>query len=152
MKNEMNNNIAEIEGVVIAKPQFSHEVYGEKFFDVKVASVRKSGAMDVIPTCISERLITDMYGLVGKRVRVNGNFRSFNKRENGTSKLILQLFVQEISFPEIAHDVNDIVLDGYICKESVFRVTPQGREITDLLLAVNRQYGKSDYIPCIHIL
>lgn len=148
MDNKFKNNVAEVTGVITSEPEFSHEVFGEKFYTMMLDAERTSGAMDSIPLTISERLfeLDDTY--TGKRVHVSGQFRSFNKNQH----LVLTLFVRDIDeLGDMQSDlqVNSISLDGYICKAPIYRKTPRGREIADALIAVNRGYGKSDYIPCI---
>lgn len=148
MDNKFKNNVAEVTGVITSEPEFSHETYGEKFYVMMLDVERASGAMDSIPLTISDRLfeLNDTY--TGKRVHVSGQFRSFNKNQH----LVLTLFVRDIEeLNDMQSDlqVNSISLDGYICKAPKYRETPRGREIADVLIAVNRGYGKSDYIPCI---
>lgn len=148
MDNKFKNNAAEVTGVITSEPEFSHETYGEKFYVMMLDVERASGAMDSIPLTISDRLfeLDDTY--TGKRVHVSGQFRSYNKG----NRLILSLFVLDIEELDDRQDdllVNGVSLDGYICKEPKYRTTPLGREIADVLIAVNRGYGKSDYIPCI---
>lgn len=146
------NNQAMIAGEVVSDFVFSHEVFGEGFYVVEVLVKRLSDASDVIPYMVSDRLIDVSKNIVGKKIEAKGQFRSYNKHENGHNKLILSLFVREIRIlddDEVIGKPNHIYLDGYVCKEPVYRMTPLGREIADVLLAVNRAYGKSDYIPCI---
>ena len=144
----IENNQVTIMGKVATEFSFSHEVFGEGFYMVEVEVKRLSNSEDRIPLMISERLIdvTQDYTMV------HGQFRSYNRHEEQKNRLVLSVFVREISFMEEEPDgtkTNSIWLDGYICKEPIYRKTPLGREIADLLLAVNRPYGKSDYIPCI---
>lgn len=148
MDNKFKNNVAEVTGEITSEPEFSHETYGEKFYVMMLDVERASGAMDNIPLTISDRLfeLDDTY--TGKRVHVSGQFRSYNKG----NRLILSLFVRDIEELDDMQSnlkVNSISLDGYICKAPKYRKTPLGREIADALIAVNRGYGKSDYIPCI---
>ena len=145
------NNAVALSGVISSEAQFSHEVYGEKFYSYKMNVERLSNNSDEILLTVSERLKGFEDLAVGAKVVVIGQFRSYNKRESGKrNHLLLYVFVREIKFVEnIEENVNQITLEGYVCKEAVYRKTPLGREITDLLLAVNRPYGKSDYIPCI---
>lgn len=143
----MQNNRVYVSGKVVSAPEFSHEVMGEGFYDSIVAVERLSGQTDEIPITISERLIDDNFA-VGSDVGICGQLRSYNKATEGRSKLVLRVFVRELS--DTDPDVpNFIELEGYICKQPVYRTTPFGREICDLLLAVNRAYNKSDYIPAI---
>lgn len=143
---ETNNKVT-IAGEVMSPYVYNHEVMGEKFYTTVVKSERLSGTMDLIPVMISERLISPTMNDAGAFVEITGEFRSYNDKGNG--KLKLSVFAYDISFLEDVRNVNDIELVGYICKEPVYRTTPLGREISDVLLAVNRDYGKSDYIPCI---
>ena len=146
------NNQVSIVGEIVSDFRFSHEVYGEGFYMVDVAVNRLSNYMDYIPLMISERLIDVNRDYRGQVILVNGQFRSFNRHEEKKNRLILSVFVREVELlDEMQEDIksNQIFLDGYICKEPIYRKTPLGREIADLLIAVNRPYGKSDYIPCI---
>lgn len=148
----IENNQVTIMGTIVSGFTFSHEIYGEGFYMVDIEVARLSDSADIIPLMISERLIDVENDYKGSRVSVSGQFRSYNRHEEKKNKLILSVFAREIEFvDEIAESckTNQIFLDGYICKEPVYRKTPLGREIADLLLAVNRPYGKSDYIPCI---
>ena len=146
------NNQVSIMGEIVSDFRFSHEVYGEGFYMVDVAVNRLSNYLDYIPLMISERLIDVNADYIGQIIYVNGQFRSFNRHEEKKNRLVLSVFVRELEFlEELQEDMksNQIFLDGYICKEPIYRKTPLGREIADLLIAVNRSYGKSDYIPCI---
>lgn len=148
--NKVENNKVMIEGEISGELVFSHEVYGEKFYMVDVLARRLSGVPDAIPVTISERLIDVTQSCVGQHVHVFGEFRSYNRRDADKTRLSLSVFAHEIEFIEkLMDDENKIFLDGYICKEPAYRKTPFGREIADLLIAVNRSYGKSDYIPCV---
>ena len=146
-----NNQVTSM-GKVATEFSFSHEVFGEGFYMVEVEVKRLSNSEDRIPLMISERLIDVTQDYTGEYIMVHGQFRSYNRHEEQKNRLVLSVFVREISFMEEEPDgtkTNSIWLDGYICKEPIYRKTPLGREIADLLLAVNRPYGKSDYIPCI---
>lgn len=139
-------------GEIISEFEYSHEVFGEGFYTVDISVSRLSDSADVIPLMVSERLVDTSENCIGKMIRAVGQFRSYNRHEEKKNRLILSVFVREISFVGEETDdgkTNQIFLDGYICKEPVYRRTPLGREIADLLVAVNRSYGKSDYIPCI---
>ncbi len=144
-----NNNKITLCGTAVEAPAFSHDVFGESFFVFKLEVKRLSGQKDVLPVIVSERLLTDIKIEAGERLRVEGQLRSYNIITENKSRLQLQTFAREISPDEIGEDVNSIELNGYICKTPVYRVTPFSREIADLLIAVNRAYGKSDYIPSI---
>ena len=148
----IENNQVTIMGKVATEFSFSHEVFGEGFYMVEVEVKRLSNSEDRIPLMISERLIDVTQDYTGEYIMVHGQFRSYNRHEEQKNRLVLSVFVREISFMKEEPDgtkTNSIWLDGYICKEPIYRKTPLGREIADLLLAVNRPYGKSDYIPCI---
>ena len=148
----IENNQVVIMGEIVSDFTFSHEIYGEGFYMVDVRVERLSDSIDIIPLMVSERLLDVNGDYKGMYIMVNGQFRSYNRHEERKNKLVLSVFAREIDFvDEIGENTksNRIYLDGYICKEPVYRKTPLGREIADLLLAVNRPYGKSDYIPCI---
>ena len=148
----MDNNQVTIVGTVDSEFTYSHEVFGEGFYMLEVVVSRLSHMEDRIPLMVSERLVDVKESCMGKIVEVHGQFRSYNKHEEGRNRLILSVFVREFSFVGEEGTLtkpNSIYLDGYICKPPVYRMTPLGREIADLLMAVNRPYGKSDYLPCI---
>ena len=142
------DNEARLIGFINSNLEYSHAVLGESFYKVKVRSERLSENEDEIIVTVSERLIQDLELDIGIKVQVRGQFRSYNNYSGEGSKLILTLFAREICETDEDCD-NEIYLNGYICKPAIFRTTPFGREIADILLAVNRAYGKSDYIPCI---
>ena len=148
----LDNNQVTIVGVVDSEFVYSHEVFGEGFYVVEVIVQRLSNMVDRIPLMISERLIDVTENYIGRTLEAHGQFRSYNKHEEGRNRLVLSVFVRDVEvLDEEPENVkpNSIFLDGYICKQPVYRMTPLGREIADLLLAVNRPYGKSDYLPCI---
>ena len=148
----IENNRVSVIGEIVSGFTFSHEVFGEGFYMVDVAVNRLSEQADIIPLMISERLIDVHKDYSGSTVESIGQFRSYNRHEGIKNRLMLSIFVREIHFIEEFTDytkTNQIFLDGYICKPPIYRKTPLGREIADILLAVNRPYGKSDYIPCI---
>ncbi len=148
----IENNQVVIMGEIVSDFVFSHEIFGEGFYMVDVNVPRLSDSSDIIPLMVSERLIDVNEDYKGLNIMVQGQFRSYNRHEERKNRLVLSVFAREIEFvdetPE-SSKTNQIYLDGYICKEPIYRKTPLGREIADLLLAVNRPYGKSDYIPCI---
>lgn len=145
-----STNIATVSGYVLSEAQFSHEVYGEGFYTFMVDVPRLSEASDKIPVTISERLLSPESLQIGTHVSITGQFRSYNNYSDTGSKLLLTLFAREIVFTDDDPKTpNEITLTGFICKPPVYRHTPFGREIADILLAVNRSYNKSDYIPCI---
>ena len=148
----IENNQVSIMGKIISGFVFSHEVFGEGFYMVDVSVQRLSESTDTIPVMISERLIDVTQDYQGEYIQIFGQFRSYNRHEEKKNRLVLSVFAREISFVDGEGDKvksNQIFLDGYICKTPIYRRTPLGREISDMLLAVNRPYGKSDYIPCI---
>ena len=148
----IENNKVSVIGKIVSGFTFSHEVFGEGFYMVDLEVNRLSEQADIIPLMISERLIKVSEDYQGCTVEASGQFRSYNRHEERKNRLVLSVFAREIEFVEDIGEgakTNQIFLDGYICKEPIYRKTPLGREIADLLLAVNRPYGKSDYIPCI---
>lgn len=157
--NYLENNYLTLVGKVTGEKRFSHEIYGERFYIFDLSIPRLSGNADIIPITVSERLIPNDMLQDGKKILVKGQFRSYNSYENEKNKLILTVFAKDIAELPINEDenemtkkdtiTNEVVLIGYICKKPIYRQTPFGREIADLLLAVNRAYNKSDYIPSI---
>ena len=147
--NTEKNNKVYIMGEIVSEATFSHEVYGEGFYEFYVKVMRLSGQADILPVTVSERLIESSDLKVGSMISAIGQFRSYNKLEGGRSRLMLTVFVRELVDIVEGRNPNGIVLSGYICKPPVYRTTPFNREIADMLLAVNRAYNKSDYIPCI---
>lgn len=148
---KIENNTVLISGTMTSDFVFSHEVFGEAFYTVIVSVERISSANDAIPVIVSERLVDVSKSGIGESVCVYGSFRSYNKHDDNHNRLILGVFANEFNFisKEEKNDTNNIHLGGYVCKPTIYRKTPTGREIADLLIAVNRPYGKSDYIPCI---
>ena len=159
--NYLENNYLTLVGRVTGEKEFSHEIYGERFYIFKLGIPRLSGNEDIIPITISERLIKEDTLQTGKKLLVKGQFRSYNSYENENNRLILTVFAKDIMEVEEKEEdeendiikkdtiTNEVILIGYICKKPIYRQTPFGREIADILLAVNRAYNKSDYIPCI---
>lgn len=155
MENLVENNKATIGGIIVSEVEFSHEIFDEKFYIFYIETKRLSDYTDRLPIIISERLIDLKSLTLGEKVKINGQFRSYNKQTDGRSKLVLSIFAKEIELVEESavtpefYTLNDANFIGYICKQPVYRKTPLGREIADVLVAVNRSYKKSDYIPCI---
>lgn len=154
MSREQENNQVTLSGEIVRNFEFGHEVFDEKFYVTIIKIERKSRQKDIIPIIVSERIVDVKEDWTGRFVKVSGKFRSYNLHERERNRLVLSVFVRE--FEDITEkkkfifeDKNHIFLDGYICKKPIYRETPLGREITDILLAVNRKYEKSDYIPCI---
>lgn len=146
--NTEKNNKVYIYGEIVSEAVFSHEVYGEGFYEFFVKVMRLSGQADILPVTVSERIMTEDMK-VGGYICALGQFRSYNKLDGAKSRLMLTVFVRELLEVQPAKNPNSIVLSGYICKPPVYRTTPFNREIADLLIAVNRSYNKSDYIPAI---
>ena len=148
----IENNQVVVMGTIVSDFVYSHEIFGEGFYMVDVEVERLSDSSDVIPVMVSERLLNVDEDYKGYKIAVTGQFRSYNRHEEKKNRLILSVFAREVEFIneiEESSKSNQIYLDGFICKEPIYRKTPLGREIADLLIAVNRPYGKSDYIPCI---
>lgn len=151
--NYSENNHLVLRGKIVSEKSYSHEIYGEKFYVFNLEVIRLSSTVDIIPITVSERLLTGLNLEIGKKVAVEGQFRSYNNYENERNRLILTVFAKEINEVENEDEkdevTNEVVLVGYVCKKPIYRQTPFGREIADVLLAVNRAYNKSDYIPSI---
>ena len=151
--NYSENNHLVLRGKIVSDKSYSHEIYGEKFYVFNLEVIRLSSTVDIIPITISERLLTGLDLEIGKKVAVEGQFRSYNNYENERNRLILTVFAKEINEIEGEEEkdevTNEVILVGYVCKKPIYRQTPFGREIADVLLAVNRAYNKSDYIPSI---
>lgn len=148
----IENNRVSIIGEIVSDFRFSHEVFGEGFYIIDVSVNRLSDMTDIIPLMVSERLVDVKQSYIGQLVEATGQFRSYNKHDGVRNKLVLSIFVRDWQLIEENQEsgkTNQIFLDGFICKSPIYRKTPLGREISDLLIAVNRPYGKSDYIPCI---
>ena len=143
-------NIVRLTGEICSAPALTHEICGEGFYEFFVSVPRLSGKRDVIPVTAAERLLCGATLREGDKVSIEGQFRSYNRLSDGRSKLMLTVFVKEFTDPTCASsEPNSVELTGYVCKDPVYRTTPLSREICDVLLAVNRAFGKSDYIPCI---
>lgn len=151
MDEKMKNNQATFSGEIISEFEYSHEVLGEKFYTSVLSVRRKSGVPDKIPFIVSERLVDVSEAWTGQIVKLFGQIRSYNKRIGDKLKLVLYVFVREISLLDERekYDSNNVVIDGYICKEPIYRRTPLGREIADVIFAVNRAYAKTDYVPSV---
>ena len=156
-----DNNHLVLVGKVTREKRFSHEIYGEKFYIFDLSVPRLSGNADIIPVTISERLLTNQDITIGNKIEIDGQFRSYNSYDQEKNKLILTVFAKDVEEVKEAEEqeeneivkkdetTNEVVLIGFVCKKPIYRQTPFGREIADLLLAVNRAYNKSDYIPTI---
>lgn len=149
-ENYLKNNRVFLSGRVAREPQYSHELFGEGFYEFYLEVKRLSGQTDVLPVTVSERIMNGADLTEGALVALSGQFRSYNKLENEHSKLMLTVFVRDfLPYDPDEQNPNLVELNGYICKPPVYRTTPFNREICDVLLAVNRGYNKSDYIPGI---
>lgn len=153
INSKCESNVATVSGKIISEPVFGHEVYGEGFYYFDIQVKRLSESHDIIPITVSERLADCSEYKIGRYIEVDGQFRSYNAvQDNGATKLMLTVFARDVIFCEETEretDTNSVELNGYVCKPPIYRTTPFNREITDFLLAVNRSYNKSDYIPCI---
>ena len=155
MTTQNKNNLVTLSGYITNDDEeepslsFSHEINGEKFYSFKLAVERMSGTKDYLPIIISEKLLNKDITCTDFPVCVKGQFRSYNMKSETKAHLKLYVFVHDIFILDETCSHNDVHITGFICKNPVYRVTPMGREITDILLAVPRLYGKSDYIPCI---
>ncbi len=149
-KGSHENNQVILKGKVVEEPAYSHSLYGEKFYNLMLEVPRLSGVADVLPVMASDRLLHLMNVVAGDEIAVIGQLRSYNRLQEGRNRLILTVFARHIAPPEdVPDNPNQVLLEGYVCRPPVYRTTPFGREITDLLIAVNRPYNKSDYIPVI---
>lgn len=149
MRMEWNENRGLFSGLVLSEPSFSHENHGEDYFRFPLQVERLSGVEDVLPVLVSRTLLEQFPVLSGEKVQVEGEIRSFNNRSGVGAKLVLSVFARIISAAPAGDDRNEVMLSGVLCKPPIYRHTPMGREIADLTLAVNRRYGRSDYLPCI---
>lgn len=153
--NVIETNLVKVVGKITSEKEFSHELYGERFYVLTLEVPRLSESKDLLSVTISERLLINIDIYMGQYVIIEGQLRSYNRYIDSANRLILTIFAREIKIPdeeeliEAQRTPNEIYLDGYICKKPAYRTTPFGREITDLLIAINRPYNKSDYIPCI---
>lgn len=143
------NNAVKISGEIVSDFTYDHEMYGEGFYKVFVQVTRISGNLDTIPVMVSDRIIDVNKNLTGEMVAIEGEFRSYNKHLLGANKLLLFVLCKKIEIVKYCMNEDEIFLRGFICKNPIYRKIPFKREISDLLIAVNRYYGKSDYIPCI---
>ena len=146
---EETGNYLHLSGNLIDTPEYGHEVFGEKFYYATLSVPRLSGAEDLLPITISERLMEGVQLDVGSPLCFEGQLRSYNKVVEGAGRLLITGFAQRLLDPDTEENPNQVQLTGALCKLPSYRTTPFGREICDLMLAVNRAYGKSDYIPCI---
>lgn len=146
---QMNNNKLQLIGEVVKEPVYTHEVFGEGFYETALSVPRLSQQRDIIPITVSDRLLMRHSVKVGDKLNVVGQFRSYNKVDGAKSRLLLTAFVRDILEEDENANPNSIEITGFICKPPVYRTTPFKREICDVLIAVNRAYNKSDYIPCI---
>lgn len=149
MNTEWNENCVHLTGTVLTEPTYSHTGHGEDYFLAVVESVRLSGAADRLNVLLSRTLLEKVLLCPGDRVRVEGRIRSYNNRTGVGHRLVITLLAHTVCLEPGDVDENQVVLSGALCRPPVYRRTPLGREIADLMLAVNRRYGRADYIPCI---
>lgn len=149
MDEALCRNTVELCGALAAAPRFSHLSRGERFFIFPVETRRLSGAVDTINVVAREALLAALRIEEAERLCVQGELRSFNNRREEGPKLVITVFARALSLAGGGEDVNSITLRGALCKQPVLRVTPMGRDICDLMVAVNRRCGRSDYLPCI---
>lgn len=148
MRTYWNENQGTFTGTVLEEPEFSHENHGEDYFRLPLRILRLSGAEDTLPVLVSRTQLEHLPIHTGDRLTVEGEIRSFNNRSGVGSRLVLTVFARHLA-PAEGEDGNTVTLTGVLCKKPVYRHTPLGREICDLTLAVNRRYGRADYLPCI---
>jgi single-stranded DNA-binding protein len=149
MRTDWNENQAVLVGEAVTEPEYSHTSHGEDYFRIPVKSLRMSGAEDVVNIIASRSLLSRYTVRAGERICVTGELRSYNNNSGVGSRLVITIFAQELTGDRWGEDENRLRLAGTLCRTPVYRHTPLGREIADLLLAVNRPYGRSDYLPCI---
>lgn len=145
----MINNKVTLAGTIATRFLLDHEYYNERFYHFFISVKRTSGTVDNIPVIVSERLIDTTKDLTGCHVSIVGEFRSFSLHNKNKTRLLLYVFPLKIELLNEPQDINNIFIQGVIRKTPVLRETPYGRVITDILLTVNREYDKCDYIPCI---
>ena len=146
---EDSGNYLRLSGILTDAPTYGHEVFGEKFYYATLSVPRLSGTEDLLPITLSERLVDGMTLSEGSPLSIEGQLRSYNKVIEGAGRLLITGFAQRLMPTDDGENPNQVQLTGALCKLPSYRTTPFGREIADLMLAVNRAYGKSDYIPCI---
>ncbi|MGI6752381.1 MAG: single-stranded DNA-binding protein [Anaerovoracaceae bacterium] len=149
MDNSGETNRVELSGKVLSPLEFSHKSYGESFYIFVLGTERKSGYCDEIKVLLSERLIWEGEPVPEDRVRIKGQIRTYNEFVDGANRLNVLVFARDFGYEDSIKDDNKVMLEGYLCKPPICRTSPLGRDICDLMLAVNRMYNKSDYIPCI---
>ncbi len=142
-------NALHLTGKLVGTPEAGHEAFGELFYYLTLSVPRLSGAEDLLPVTISERLLADHPIVPGDTLAFDGQIRSYNKVVDGSGRLLITAFAQKLVDADPQRNPNLLQLTGTLCKPPAYRTTPFGREIADLMLAINRAYGKSDYIPCI---
>lgn len=145
----MENNKVTMAGYAETDFVIDHEIYGERFFKIFISVKRESGTVDMIPVIVSERLFDVSKSICGEHVIIHGEFRSYNKKTEIETHLLLFVFASEFCITYSKDRINEAIVEGFICRKPTFRTTPFGREVSDMILAVHRFYGKSDYIPCI---
>ena len=137
-----------LRGTALGEPIYSHENHGRKFYRFLLSIRRLSGQEDILPVITTLDLLSPLLPLTGQRLALEGQLRSFNNKSGSGSRLVLSVFPRTLQ-PTTEEDHNLIHLTGIICKPPILRRTPLGRCICDMMLAVNRRYGRADYLPCI---
>jgi primosomal replication protein N len=146
--NEGQNRVY-LYGMVVSETTARHEFYGEDFCDLQLSVKRLSSIVDIIPVTIEKSIVEKEKIVLGSHIAIVGEFRSYNKIENNRSRLMLSVFANAVTTEVNEDNPNIIELSGYICKMPIYRTTPFNREIADILVAVNREYNKTDYLPTI---
>ena len=141
-------NLVQLRGEAIEEPALSHENHGQRFYRFLLSVRRLSGQADHLPVIATGEQLQPLLPLSGRRLAVEGQLRSFNNKSGQGSRLVISVLARSLA-PTQEEDQNDILLSGVICKPPVLRRTPLGRCISDMMLAVNRRYGRADYLPCI---
>ncbi|MCD8049840.1 MAG: single-stranded DNA-binding protein [Clostridia bacterium] len=146
----MDNNFISLEGVIDGDISYSHSVMDEEFYKFTLAVPRLSGTVDALPVTVSGRLLEDAGLSTGESAALTGQIRSYNKYLENRTRLILTAFAKSLNEASgEGENMNQVILNGYVCKTPTYRKTPFGREITDVIIAVNRAFNRSDYIPTI---
>ena len=145
---EHTTNSITLRGSLLELPEFSHENHGKRFFSFSLEIPRLSGAVDILPVIASEAIMNSIDLSGGEMLKVTGQIRSHNSRSNGVRHLLIFIFATNIC-AEDSEPINEVILSGFLCKEPIFRRTPLGREICDIMLAIPRAFRRADYLPCI---
>lgn len=145
---EYSTNYITIRGSLLELPVFSHENHGRRFYRFTLEVARLSGTLDLLPVIAEEQLISALDPCGGEMLTVTGQIRSHNRRTETSRQLLIFIFATGI-VAEDGESINDVILEGLLCREPTYRRTPLGREICDVMLAVPRAFRRADYLPCI---